>query len=129
MAALVGTSHQTHLRWANLQITLPIATSMMIISTVQNPQMIFSRVLEWPAVRFVGRLSYSFYVYQQFFFIHNTPRAAGWVGKLQVFPLVLIGPIVAAIASYYLIERPIIRWAHRRFPNHPQAAASLKQSV
>jgi peptidoglycan/LPS O-acetylase OafA/YrhL len=68
--------------------------------------------LEWPPLRWIGRLSYSLYLWQQLFFSHYHH------GFLQRFPLNLACALACAGFSYYLIEKPMVRLGHRLA--HPQ---------
>jgi peptidoglycan/LPS O-acetylase OafA/YrhL len=58
-----------------------------------------------PSVRFVGRLSYSLYIWQQIWMVTTRPP---W-GLVRRFPLNLILLVGSALASYYLVERPFLR--------------------
>jgi peptidoglycan/LPS O-acetylase OafA/YrhL len=60
-------------------------------------------------LRLVGRLSYSLYLWQQLFLCVKTPP---WLG-LRRFPIDLAPTVAAALASYYLVERPFLRWKER----------------
>jgi peptidoglycan/LPS O-acetylase OafA/YrhL len=57
-------------------------------------------VLEWQPLRWVGLLSYSLYVWQQLFLATQSPL---WTP----FPINMGCALLAAIASYYLIESPL----------------------
>jgi peptidoglycan/LPS O-acetylase OafA/YrhL len=63
--------------------------------------------LEWAPLRWIGRLSYSLYLWQQLFFSHFHH------GLLQRFPLNLALALSCACLSYYLIEKPLMRLGHR----------------
>jgi len=109
-----------------LSVLKPILIPLMIVSTVTFPSGLIGRMLEFPALRFVGRISYSLYLWQQPLLIldsaSGTHRSA-W----QHWPAALIGVIACATASYYLIERPMIRLGHhlRRPSNKPLQVARL----
>jgi peptidoglycan/LPS O-acetylase OafA/YrhL len=96
-----------------LYLVIPVLFTVMIISTVQNPDSVAGRFLELRPLRFVGRISFSIYLYQQLFFLQFTPKSTGWLGTLQRFPIDYFCSLVLAILSYYLIEKPFIRWGHR----------------
>ena len=65
-------------------------------------------------MRWIGRLSYSLYLWE-FFFVYY-PGVPSTLGVWQTFPLNLIAAVVCATASYYLVERPLIRVGHRLAP-------------
>lgn len=44
---------------------------LLLLSTVYNPHMFVGRILESKALRWVGRLSYSLYLWQQLFICHR----------------------------------------------------------
>jgi peptidoglycan/LPS O-acetylase OafA/YrhL len=79
---------------------------MWLLWLVRNPHSLQGRMLNQPAVVWVGRLSYSLYLWQTFFTHHlNTEvfgRDAWWLN----FPGSLLCLLAVAIASYYGIERP-----------------------
>jgi peptidoglycan/LPS O-acetylase OafA/YrhL len=56
---------------------------------------------------FVGTLSYSLYLWQQLFL---NRESSAWI---NTFPQNLILAIAAALASYFLLEKPFLRLRHR----------------
>jgi peptidoglycan/LPS O-acetylase OafA/YrhL len=84
----------------------------LLISTIFHPRHWFSRLLEWEPLRFVGRLSYSLYLWQELFLTDN--RAfPGPIHYLQG-PFTSLGALSAcALASYFLVEKPMIRLGQR----------------
>ena len=65
------------------------------------------RLLESPSLRWIGRISYGLYLWQQFFLVAHsahTLEEAAW----EFLPGV-VGTGAAAAASYYLMERPLLR--------------------
>jgi peptidoglycan/LPS O-acetylase OafA/YrhL len=93
---------------------------VLIIATVLHPDALTAKFLELPPVRFIGRISYSLYLWQQLFFY---PFAAPAPGSFLSHPMLcLAATFTCAIASYYLIETPLIRVGHRlarRFDRRP----------
>jgi peptidoglycan/LPS O-acetylase OafA/YrhL len=85
----------------------------LVAGTVLRPVGIAGRVLENPAMKWVGRLSYSLYLWQQLFLV---PGATYPFSLLQRFPLNLGMVFLMAALSYELVERPMIRLGHRLAP-------------
>lgn len=85
---------------------------LLLLSTVYNPRMFIGRFLEWKPLRWIGRLSYSLYLWQQLFICH---RFVGYkpLGILETPPLNLLLIIACAAVSFYLVELPTIRLGHR----------------
>ena len=93
---------------------------VLIVGTVLRPRSVLARVLENPVMRWIGRLSYSLYLWE-FFFVYY-PGVPTTLGVWQTFPVNLIAAVVCATASYYLVERPLIRVGHRLAPAMPRDA-------
>ena len=85
----------------------------LVAGTVLRPAGIVGRVLENPAMKWVGRLSYSLYLWQQLFLV---PGASYPFSLLQRFPLNVGMVFLIAVLSYELVERPMIRLGHRLAP-------------
>jgi peptidoglycan/LPS O-acetylase OafA/YrhL len=68
------------------------------------------KALNWKPVAFVGVLSYSLYLWQQIFLDR---RSAAWI---NAFPQNLVCAAAAATASYFLLERPLLRLRRRLRP-------------
>ena len=93
---------------------------ILIVGTVLRPRSMLARVLETPAMRWIGRLSYSLYLWE-FFFVYY-PGVPTTLGVWQTFPVNVIAAVACATASYYLVERPLIRVGHRLAPAMPREA-------
>jgi peptidoglycan/LPS O-acetylase OafA/YrhL len=65
------------------------------------------RVFNWKPVAFVGVLSYSLYLWQQLFLNRNS---TAWV---NAFPQNLVFAVAAALGSYFLLEKPLLKLRHR----------------
>jgi len=89
--------------------------SLLVFATILHPAAFLSRVLELPFLRWIGRISYSIYLWQQLFCVTGLPatgfgRPLGW---LQWHPLCYIIPLGFATLSYLFVEKPFIRLGHR----------------
>ncbi len=103
---------------------------LLIVSTLLHPRSLLGRLLETPPMRFVGHISYSLYLWQQLFFVEpfgydpSSWRSHWW--------LTWGGSVACAIASYYLIEQPLIRVGHRvamRYTHAPSEAQRPEPAV
>jgi peptidoglycan/LPS O-acetylase OafA/YrhL len=88
---------------------ISIALPLLIAHTVLHPDRFWSRWLEYSPLRWIGRMSYSIYIWQMLFLVPNV-RRLGW---LQGFPQAFVFILLIAAASYYFIEKPMIRIGHR----------------
>ena len=109
----VLTRTHVHLLSLATMFVIPVGFPFLVISTMLHPKSIACRVLEWWPLRFVGHISYSLYLWQQMFFAGGRAPAAWPLSVLQVFPLNYLAAFACATASYYLIEKPLIRVGHR----------------
>lgn len=84
---------------------------VVLVSTMLHPESWTGRLLELAPIRFVGRISYSLYLWQQLFF---NPLVVPAPGSFRSHALLCWCALFGvATASYYLIERPLIRYGHR----------------
>lgn len=85
----------------------------LLLGTVLNPGSPVGILLETPLLRWIGRLSYSLYLWQQLFLVpHEAPRPLP-LGILQRWPVNFVVLLLCAVTSYYLIETPMIRLGRR----------------
>ena len=68
---------------------------------------IIGKVLNWKPIAFLGMLSYSIYLWQQLFLNRSSEYS------LADFPLNIFLTMVCAVLSYYLIEKPSLRFRAR----------------
>jgi peptidoglycan/LPS O-acetylase OafA/YrhL len=85
-----------------------IVIPIILAGTILHPKSAVGMVLELAPVRWLGRISYSLYLWQQLFLPPDDVSHP--LGALQAFPLNLVSLFGCAILSYYLIERPLIRF-------------------
>lgn len=96
---------------------LHISVAGLVLHVIQAPY----RFLNWAPVTWLGRISYSLYLWQELF----CSNAAWHAGYVLVLP-----SLACACLSYYLVERPILRlrdvWT--RSPElRPQALAPARE--
>ncbi len=102
--------------------------ALIVIAVMLNPRSLSTRFLELSPIRFVGRLSYSIYLWHILFFI--PPYLGDLVHSpvlttLSVRPWKYLATAVTALLSYYLIEKPLIRFGHRIAPPATQGHSDL----
>jgi peptidoglycan/LPS O-acetylase OafA/YrhL len=90
-----------------------IVLPLLILSTVLHPHTIPGRILESPALRWVGWISYSLYLWQQLFFGVNFAGSPPGLVILREPPISFAALLACATFSYYLVEKPFIRWGHQ----------------
>ena len=101
-----------------------ILIPLILLGTVLQPTAIPGRILETSVFRWVGRLSYSLYLWQQLFLVwneHRTPAMA-W---LQIFPYNLLAVFTCATLSLLLIENPLIATGHRIASKMPRRSGKV----
>ncbi|MFL6213826.1 MAG: acyltransferase family protein [Blastocatellia bacterium] len=90
-----------------------VAESMLIplvlIGTVLHSQTWIGRALEAKPMAWLGRLSYSIYLWQSALFVGRYQQAVDF----QIWPLNVITLLTIAAASYYLLEKPLVAVGHR----------------
>lgn len=84
-----------------------VAIALILDRAVRFPGGTFGRFLNVRPVAFVGTISYSLYLWQQPFINRH---ASLWMNHL---PQSVILAFAAAVASYRLVERPVLAWRDR----------------
>jgi peptidoglycan/LPS O-acetylase OafA/YrhL len=86
---------------------------LVVVGTVYHPRTWVGRLLESAPLKWVGRLSYSLYLWQQLFLV---PDPSSKLFLFQRLPLSLVMVVLMAWMSYEFLERPFIRLGHRLAP-------------
>jgi peptidoglycan/LPS O-acetylase OafA/YrhL len=87
------------------QAIFALLAPVPILYTVARPGSWLGRFLEHRPIAWLGRISYSVYLWQMLFLpAYGIPVSLPWI---QTFPLNLVFTVTVAIASYYLVERPL----------------------
>jgi len=84
-----------------------VSLAILIHRSVYRSEDCLGRFLNWKPIEFVGVLSYSLYLWQQLFLNRDS---TAWV---NTFPQNLLFAVAAALASYLLLEKPLLRLRHR----------------
>ena len=100
-------SHYQH----PVRILIALIIPFLILGTIVNPEMWISKILECSVLRWIGKLSFSLYLWQQLFLTPNADRFLA-LGHLQIWPWNIIAAFLCAIISYYVIEKPFIKIGH-----------------
>ncbi len=95
------------------------ATPLLLLGTLWQPRSLLGRLLELPPLMWLGRISFSLYLWQELFLVWDPERSSA-LGPLQAPPLNIILALACASLSYYLIERPLIRRGERLIGGFPQ---------
>lgn len=96
-----------------LMLWMALLFPCLVLSTVLAPASPLSRALEWPPLRWIGRLSYSLYIWQTLFLQHATTPDPAWLRALKDGPWALACVFACACVSHYLIETPARRLGQR----------------
>lgn len=92
------------------RITVPLA----IYGTVIGYRGIVGQLLDSPPLRWIGRISYSLYLWQQLFLVMwDQYLASGAFVWLQTFPMNFVAAFACAVASYKFVETPLIELGRR----------------
>ena len=85
---------------------ISLAIMFLIFSYIIPSEKLIFKILNYKAVVHIGVLSYSIYIWQQFFFMGNT-------GVWRIFPYNIVEVYFVALASYYLWEQPFLKLKNR----------------
>ncbi len=108
------------------KVWFAIAAPSLLVSTILNSQTSLGKFLETPLLRWIGKISYSLYLWQQLFLLqggtlHSQMLALPPLGSVQNFPWGIPCTIVAGMASYYFVENPM-RKLSSRFLKHQEVS-------
>jgi len=103
----------------------PFLIPILIAGTMLHTEWRLSRFLETGVLKWVGRISYSLYVWQQIIFLVR-PEVAGERTWPAWFAISMIP--LCSLASYYLVELPMIRYGRRWIPQRAETIPPAAQS-
>ena len=73
----------------------------------------FAAVLNNPWLGFIGKISFSLYLWQQLFLWPDVYRSASSGLFFQLLPYNLAFVLLAGILSYFWIEKPFLQWKEK----------------
>lgn len=83
-----------------------MAIAVLLTKVMEHQDAFWTKFLEFSALRFIGRISYGIYIWQGLF-LRTGP---GSENAFQQFPLNLLFTFMAAVLSFYLMEKPLQKW-------------------
>jgi peptidoglycan/LPS O-acetylase OafA/YrhL len=95
-----------------------LAIALIVDRSVRVPDDLAGKVLNWAPLVWIGTLSYSLYLWQEPLLNHELRSG------IYAYPLNLAVAVAAAIASYYLIERPTLALRDRRAAKRREVVTS-----
>ena len=102
---------------------------VLLVGTVLNPSWWLGKFLELPFIRWVGRISYGLYLWQQLFLPSDKSVVISQIKHLQQFPFNILAIFICATLSYYLMERHLIKIGHRLAARFSKAENRMKSSA
>ena len=102
----------------------PVLIALMMVQLISFSNHSYARWIESPLMRFLGRISYSLYLYQQLTLGFALKLFANQSVVTQLLAAVAV-TVMAASFSYYVIERPFLKLKDAR-SNRPVRAAAMK---
>jgi peptidoglycan/LPS O-acetylase OafA/YrhL len=100
----------------------------ILVSVISWPASRLFRILEWASLRWMGRISYGLYLWQQLLF--TPPRSPSLYAAIEAFLPRLILTFAAATLSYYLLERPLMTYGRTVSSRFQRASwATLSQEI
>jgi peptidoglycan/LPS O-acetylase OafA/YrhL len=106
VAALLSIAYYSNVTSIFLAVLIPIILS----GTLLHPDWLVSRLLDSKAIAWIGRISYSLYIWQQLFLVPGWEQPSHFWTRV---PWNVAAALAAACVSFYLLETPFIRLGGR----------------
>jgi peptidoglycan/LPS O-acetylase OafA/YrhL len=121
--ALHAFTEQSPSGYLGVFLAVAVAGAVLVGSVTVCPDSLLARLLSWPPLVGIGRISYGLYLYHWPIFLWLTTPRTGLSGA-ALLAVRLALTFAVSLASYYLIERPVRtrtalprRWAAIALPS------------
>ncbi len=101
-------------------LILALTFPALIVSSILCSDGLLGRFLELRPLRWIGRLSFSLYVWQTLFLQASVSPDPAWLDRLKDWPTNLCMIVLCSILTHYFLERPLIRLG-RKIGRRPTA--------
>ncbi len=96
----------------------PVLMAILIVQLILFSANFWWKWLEWKAVKYLGTISYSLYLYQQITLYSVMKMLGGFPLAIRIFCAVGV-TVLAATFSYYAIEKPFLKLRNAHFSEIP----------
>ena len=100
----------------------PLGAALLLI--VYFDKIWINHALEWQPLRYLGRISYGFYLYHYPILLEVDPRLSAFTETQRAVVIVIV-TILVAMASFEFIERPLLRLTRHGSGRRSAAPAQL----
>jgi len=98
-----------------------VASWIIIVYFIVQPKGLGTKAIGISALVLVGDMTYTIYLVHFPVFVAVSPTTVGWpMWVIQVVRLTIVVPIV--VASWYLIEKPLMQWRRKALAPAPAAS-------
>ena len=125
LAAVLALLTSFRFKEVNLITLQGLLIVALLTGTVLRPSGLRARLLESRPLRYLGRLSYSLYIWQQFFLVGSRQVRPLPLPLVQTWPWTLVALVLMVGLSYYLVERPMIEVGRRLLQHRAKKPADL----
>ena len=104
-----------------------VASSIIITYLVVKPRGLGSRLLGWRPLVLIGNMSYTIYLVHWPVYVAISPFTVTWsYWTTELARLAIIVPF--SVASWYLVEHPLMRWRRKALTTSPLPTTELDPS-
>ena len=87
------------------RLWMPMLLPLLILGTLTHTEWRLSKILETAPLKWIGKISYSLYLWQMIFLVQNTHSPHWW----QRFPENILLAFTVSALSYYMVDAPLQR--------------------